>query len=164
MRNKRYFATSSKLKTDKQSNLLKKLHIYNITHTPTNDTATLARVLETEDIKELSRDNEKLDKAISGLNNLSDGKNLEGREAISFFGIKKKYKKHFHDNRDQLDNATSDDVNEMDINSLREIKEMINESLSYRHTRQNIQGSNTPTSDFIDELPRDYSPFDDMDD
>ena len=51
MRNKRYFATSSKLKTDKQSNLIKKVHINNITNTATNDTATLARVLETEDVK-----------------------------------------------------------------------------------------------------------------
>ena len=140
------------------------MFIDNITNATTNDPGTLARVLEREEIKELTEDIKKIDKALSALNNLSEGKNLEGPEAIAFFDIKNKYKKHFNDNRDQLDNATSDNVNEMDKISLEEIKEMNNESISNRHITRNTEESNTPTSDFVDEVPRDYNPFDDIDD
>jgi hypothetical protein len=129
------------------------------------------------------KDKDAIIKAKEAVNDLLEGKKPEESNMLAYINLRKKYKTHFKENNQELENPSSEDVLTMDNISLEEIDEVIVDrkkilNRSYyqsmleifrsekggtivRPTSGGLYRSNTPTSDFIDDLPQDFNPLDD---
>ena len=140
-------------------------------------------VLKTDTTKMYDKDKDAIIKAKEAVNDLLEGKKPEESNMLAYINLRKKYKTHFKENNQELENPSSEDVLTMDNISLEEIDEVIVDrkmilNRSYyqsmleifrsekggtivRPTSGGLYRSNTPTSDFIDDLPQDFNPLDD---
>jgi hypothetical protein len=129
------------------------------------------------------KDKDAIIKAKEAVNDLLEGKKPEESNMLAYINLRKKYKTHFKENNQELENPSSEDVLTMDNISLEEIDEVIVDrkkilNRSYyqsmleifrserggtivRPTSGGLYRSKTPTSDFIDDLPQDFNPLDD---
>ena len=132
-------------------------------------------VIKTEETRDLRKEIEKIDKANSGLDAVTSGEKLIGSDGKAYYDLRTKYKDIFNSNNSELENPTATDVLEMDKVTLNEIKEMTEESLRIETAKHFQKVKNlvdmilkrkrsTPTNDFIDELPQDHNPLDDIGD
>jgi hypothetical protein len=103
---------------------------------------------------------------------------------MAYRDLRKKYKDFFKENNKELENPSSEDVLNMDLISLDEVNETIDDrkkilfrkyhdsileiyrsserGIIVRPTSGGLYKSRTPTSDFIDDQPQDFNPFDDV--
>lgn len=136
-------------------------------------------VIKTEQNRGLKKDIEKIDKASSALNAASSDEIIKESEGQAYYDVRSKYLDNFRENSCELKNPTASDVLEMDKITLGELKEMKEESLNIRDEKyeKNINAlwegytawtrkrkRSTPTSDFVDDLPQDHNPLNDLGD
>lgn len=141
-------------------------------------------VIKTDIIKELDKDIESIDKAKAAIDGLVNRKKPKDSDIETYRGLRKKYRDIFKQNNEELENPNHEDVLINDSLSLDEINETIDDrkrilSRKYyqsiieifnssergvivRPTSGGLYKSKTLTSDFIENLPQEYNPFDDM--
>jgi hypothetical protein len=129
------------------------------------------------------KDKEDAIKAQNALNAILNKEKPEDSDMLAYLNLRKKYKSHFKENSQELENPSSEDVLSMDNISLEEIEEVLVDrkrilNRAYyqsiveifrsarggtivRPTSGGLYRSKTPTSDFIDNLPQDFNPLDD---
>ena len=140
-------------------------------------------VIKTDIKKDFEVDKNSIEKAKNALTKLINEENPRASEIEAYMDLRKKYKSLFKQNNNELEQPSSRDVQDMDLISLDEIKEIVNESdrllfqkyyLSvieiYQSSRNGVivvptlgglYSSRTPTSDYIDDQVQDHNPFDD---
>jgi len=149
-----------------------------------DDEALKQWVIKKDITKELDKDNDLLIKARTAIIALINKENPKESDLKAYIDLRKKFKDIFKENNNELVNPSSEDVQNMDLMSLNEIDEIIEDrkgilsrryfesiseiySSSYRGlivrpTSGGLYKSKTPTNDFIDNQPQEFNPFDDM--
>lgn len=149
-----------------------------------DDEALKQWVLKQDMNKILDKDRDLIEKSKIAIEDWNNGIKAKESDLKAYMDLRKKYKNQFKENNSQLENPTADDVINMDSISLDEINEsMIDRkkilqtkyyqsimeiySSSFRGeivrpTSGGLYKSKTPTSDFIDNQPELFNPFDDI--
>jgi hypothetical protein len=152
--------------------------------TTSDDEALKQWVLKQDINKSLDKDIHLLEKAKTAINDMLEGNVANSSDMEAYLNIRKRYKYVIKQNTSELYNPTMEDVLVMDSLTIDEINETMvdrKETLFKRYYRsiqeiysssQNgiitsptsggLRKSETPTNDFIDDLPSAYNPMDDL--
>lgn len=151
----------------------------------TVDEEALKQWVLKEDIdKSLDKDKDLISKAKAGIEDTLNGDKAKESDLLAYLVLRKKYKNIFRENNRQLENPTIEDVYIMDSLSLDEINDTVVDRknsvfnkyflaiseifLTSKHgvldkpISNGLYKSNTPTNDFIDNMPDLYNPMDDL--
>jgi len=153
--------------------MLKNIFYNKVINKPSNNVREEANklwVLKTDINKNLIQEEKLVDKAHKAIDDLLEDKTTNPSEMGAYLSIRKKNKNLFSQNNKELENPTMREQLEMEKLTLSEVSDSVKDTKDLLHQRYirafrglfTPNATNTPTNDFIDNLPQTHDPFDDL--